>query len=896
MTDKKYKKKNKKSILVRTALWEAYEEKCFYCGEYLYYNNLEIDHILPDSIQYQPQRFEKIKEEYGLDSNFEINSYYNLVPSNTGCNRKKSNHLYNKKRTIFFLSEAERHIKKIEKIENRLEKERNKTKELNRLGINIENGFLKKKEVLDFLNSIESIELQEPLVISFIFHMKNVYNRIPKIAQKTDYESFKWLENNLLKQFSKQLGGTFSILDTNYQISDIYILKIAFWGVDLDAFDSFKNPFWSVYEINTFDELYRLSVKRYYNYSIKFTRPIFKSKNWDRLKIIPSNKITTEIILGVKPKFKLKPGIYNINRQEIEFEIDEKNNITIIRINRKILEHEYKPQKSITKEFEPLPQKIPYFIKDILNSIFKLNKVPKEKYLDDFHSISIIVNYKFRNKVIATTEYLKIESPRALKFDGTVYYLPAINEEKFILESNNSKEWNNRGIIYYNQKNIQEAEFCYKRALEIDPKNSSALANLGLLYGKQNKYFLAKRLIRRSVNIDPLNIIAWLNLGIAYEKLKKYKKAETCFMKVLEQDNQNINALYFLGNVKNSQKNYPEAEMYLIKAIKLDNKHKSAWIGLGVAYEKQKHYLKAQCCYKKAVKIYNKNIVAWSNLGRFYETLKDHNKAENCFRRILEIDPNNVCALKDIGLIYAKQNKDNEAKEFFKKAVKLHDKYDLACKYLGILYMNQKKYFKARFYYEKALKINPNDANRWNNLGLIYINLNNLTCAQICWRKVLELDHNNNYALNNLKKSFEDKGTYKIKELIYRKAVDLEPNNSKAWTDLGKLYINQNKTNNAKYCFKKALKINSQDSFSINALGIIYIEEENNEKAAHYWKKAVKIDPMNAAAWVNLGIFHLDENNYKEANHCYEKAKNLNIKNKKNLENFERLKRELKTE
>ncbi len=149
MTDKNYKKKNKGSEIVRTALWKAYNTKCFYCDELISNrDNLEIDHILPEWLLNDPKKYEEIKREYELDSNFELNCYYNLVPTHSGCNRKKSGYLYEKKRILFFLSQVK--IDRIVEFEEKLKKERDKSKELSRLGINIENGLLSKEDVLGF--------------------------------------------------------------------------------------------------------------------------------------------------------------------------------------------------------------------------------------------------------------------------------------------------------------------------------------------------------------------------------------------------------------------------------------------------------------------------------------------------------------------------------------------------------------------------------------------------------------------------------------------------------------------------------------------------------------------------------------------------------------------------
>jgi hypothetical protein len=107
----------------RMAIWKAYKSKCAYCGELLRFNDLEIDHFLPESLLGNSDELERTKLEYGLDSEFEINSYYNWIPSCRKCNRTKSDRVYSKPATFYFLEMvAKPKYEEIIKIEQNLEK------------------------------------------------------------------------------------------------------------------------------------------------------------------------------------------------------------------------------------------------------------------------------------------------------------------------------------------------------------------------------------------------------------------------------------------------------------------------------------------------------------------------------------------------------------------------------------------------------------------------------------------------------------------------------------------------------------------------------------------------------------------------------------------------------
>ncbi|NJM74981.1 MAG: hypothetical protein HC852_03395 [Acaryochloridaceae cyanobacterium RU_4_10] len=76
---------DKSNPFVRQAIWECHNGLCFYTQKPVALMDMQIDHILPESI-----KREKL-EEYGLDQDFTLNSLENYVPSCRWANREKSN-------------------------------------------------------------------------------------------------------------------------------------------------------------------------------------------------------------------------------------------------------------------------------------------------------------------------------------------------------------------------------------------------------------------------------------------------------------------------------------------------------------------------------------------------------------------------------------------------------------------------------------------------------------------------------------------------------------------------------------------------------------------------------------------------------------------------------------
>jgi 5-methylcytosine-specific restriction endonuclease McrA len=89
--------------ITRSALWNSYNNICFYCTQPLEWDDLNIDHIVPELYSKDIGAFEKVKAEYELDKAFDLNALYNLVPTHSKCNRRKSGELFKKQATLFFL-------------------------------------------------------------------------------------------------------------------------------------------------------------------------------------------------------------------------------------------------------------------------------------------------------------------------------------------------------------------------------------------------------------------------------------------------------------------------------------------------------------------------------------------------------------------------------------------------------------------------------------------------------------------------------------------------------------------------------------------------------------------------------------------------------------------------
>ncbi|MBC7685487.1 MAG: HNH endonuclease [Bdellovibrionales bacterium] len=73
----------------REAIWLTYHRKCFYGTELITLEEMEIDHLLPESYLALPDQPAKLSQ-LGLPADFNICGYENLVPACRICNQRKN--------------------------------------------------------------------------------------------------------------------------------------------------------------------------------------------------------------------------------------------------------------------------------------------------------------------------------------------------------------------------------------------------------------------------------------------------------------------------------------------------------------------------------------------------------------------------------------------------------------------------------------------------------------------------------------------------------------------------------------------------------------------------------------------------------------------------------------
>ncbi len=73
----------------RYAVFTVHGEVCYLCRCPIDMGTFQVDHVIPESLEDDPDKLNKVLESFGLGDSFEINSFENWMPACVQCNNRK---------------------------------------------------------------------------------------------------------------------------------------------------------------------------------------------------------------------------------------------------------------------------------------------------------------------------------------------------------------------------------------------------------------------------------------------------------------------------------------------------------------------------------------------------------------------------------------------------------------------------------------------------------------------------------------------------------------------------------------------------------------------------------------------------------------------------------------
>jgi hypothetical protein len=210
----------------REAIWKAHNKKCAYSQENLRYIDMDIEHIIPKSLKYQPEKLIRYLQEIGENEDFDLDSVYNLIPINSKVNQRKNNSLLPKKRAIYFLTLAEGKAEKVMENYDKNKKRKKFDKVVRDVWFYVNQGVESPEKIYNRISNDYEI-----------FETKRICNQTYYRNNK-DYVSFK---ARIPDSFEKDKMGfceisfrSLKIRDATFYINHPEIVKSLFTGLHTD--------------------------------------------------------------------------------------------------------------------------------------------------------------------------------------------------------------------------------------------------------------------------------------------------------------------------------------------------------------------------------------------------------------------------------------------------------------------------------------------------------------------------------------------------------------------------------------------------------------------------------------------------------------------------------------
>jgi Flp pilus assembly protein TadD len=230
--------------------------------------------------------------------------------------------------------------------------------------------------------------------------------------------------------------------------------------------------------------------------------------------------------------------------------------------------------------------------------------------LSSYNGLKVYSEYFFEAMDKLCTRYLNVEVSHVVSLNDEakgitdVKKTAASEAPQIEKEELTAQEWFERGYVFQQDKNFDEAIRCYTEAIHLEPNLSEAYNNLGiLLHEELKRYEEAEAAYRKAIELNPSEAKAYSNLGILLKNLKRYEEAEAAYRKAIELNPSNDNAYYNLGNLLKDLKRYEEAEAAYRKAIELNPSNDNAYCNLGNLLKDLKRYEEAEAAYRKAIEL-----------------------------------------------------------------------------------------------------------------------------------------------------------------------------------------------------------------------------------------------------------------------------------------------------
>ena len=187
---------------------------------------------------------------------------------------------------------------------------------------------------------------------------------------------------------------------------------------------------------------------------------------------------------------------------------------------------------------------------------------------------------------------------------------------------------------------LQEAESCYRKALEIDPGHPGALYFLANIAYDDGRLPLATQLIDELLRDEPNDAEAWHLLGMIALREENFPRAVVCLKKAVALQPAYAQAHYSLGDVLGRQGDFNAAIRHYQQALIIDPENADTYRDLCGQFWMQGSLREAEHAAQRAVALRPNDPRLHNDLGQVLHRAGRLAEAVDCLQRAIALDPN----------------------------------------------------------------------------------------------------------------------------------------------------------------------------------------------------------------------------------------------------------------
>jgi tetratricopeptide (TPR) repeat protein len=224
----------------------------------------------------------------------------------------------------------------------------------------------------------------------------------------------------------------------------------------------------------------------------------------------------------------------------------------------------------------------------------------------------------------------------------------------------------NFAVFLERQERYDEAETCYKKALQIDPNRQIPLTNYAIFLGNIRKDADgAEALHKRAIDVGPKGAYGLSRYAEFLNKVRDDADgAEILFKRAVEADGGDVNTLLGYANFLSDDRNdFDAAEILFRQAVEAEPKSARGYRSFAFFLESKRNSLdRAEAYYKKAIEAEPRDAASLTFYADFLERFRENfDGAESFYKQALEADPDYEYALSCYSRLLEKIRNDPAA-------------------------------------------------------------------------------------------------------------------------------------------------------------------------------------------------------------------------------------------